>query len=417
MRFISFFTTCLMAFLLASCGGGGGSPGVVLGPNSAFSVAAPNAITLQVGLTQQYVIQGGVKPYTVYSSNPAVAVGWLIGENVVSVGTSAAGVATVTVQDAKGTKFDVIVTAGSSTAFFSTMPPTLLIAPGSGGSQTYKMGGGTRPYKAVSSFPDGISVVVNGENLTVTALRVTGTPATQQTTSIVLTDSSSPPTIITSSVTLGTVPLFVTPNILTGFVGDIFRAVITGGTPPYRVIVNIDESLLSAKIVNGNQLEVVGGQVAAGAGVQIIDSNNVSVDVKITLSAGQDVLRIQPSVLSFPENVSTPDITIIAYGASATGNIQVFTSDSTILKPIMPAGGYVKNADGSGYAITLTGGNTCSQAVVLAVPATIVGGVITVPAVPGTGGDRTVTITVIDSKGKLGTSTITVKDSNGIAGC
>ena len=408
MRTISFLTTCLLAVLLAACGGGGGSPGVGSGSVQTFAVAAPQALTLQAGLTQQYGVQGGVKPYTVFSSNPAVAVGWLVGENVLAVGTTAAGSAIVTVQDSKGTKFEMAVTAGSTTAFFTTTPLALKIAPGPLGAQTFKLGGGTRPYKAVSSFPTAVSVVVNGDDVTITALRVAGSPIVFDTAVVTMTDSSAVQTPINTTVTLGFIPMAVSPTSMTGFIGDIFRAVITGGTPPYRAIVAIDESLLSARIVNGNQLEVVGGQVAASAGVLIVDSNNVSVSVAFNLSAGQDVLRIQPISLSIPESATTPDFVITAYGASATGGIQVFSSDPTILKPLTP----VKNADGSGYAITLTGGNTCSAVVAAAI------GVPGTPGyVPATGGDRKVKITVIDAKGTIGTSDITVTDVNGIAGC
>lgn len=431
MRHLSYLTTFLLAALLASCGGGGGSPGVGSGSVQALSVAAPAALTLQVGLTQQYIVQGGIKPYTVFSTNPAVAVGWLIGENVIGVGATEAGLATITLRDATGAKFDMAVTAGSSTVFFSTAPTALTLAPGALGSQTYKLRGGTKPYKAVSSFPRAVSVEINGDDVTITALQVAGSPGAVQSATITMTDSSSPPVALTTTVSLTSIPLFVTPSALTGFVGDIFRATVTGGTPPYRALVNIDESLLSARIVNGNQLEVVGGQVVTAAGVQILDANNVSVSVTFTLSAaGQDVLRIQPITLSFPENATTPNITIQAYGASATGGIQVFSSNPAFLAPQTP----VRNADGSGWAITLTGGNTCSAPVQAAVAgvdntnppngnftdpagAGQTGGFADVAPVQATGGNRTVTITVIDAKGKSGTSTITITDANGRAGC
>lgn len=431
MRLLSYLTTFLLAFLLASCGGGGGSPGVGSGSVQSFMVAAPSALTLQVGLTQQYTVQGGVKPYTVFSSDPAIALGWLVGENVLAVGTTSAGLATLTVQDSKGAKFEMTVTAGSSTTFFTTAPGALALAPGALGSQTYKLRGGTKPYKAVSSFPRAVSVEIVGDDVTITALQVAGSPGAVQSAIVTMTDSSSPPVALTTTVSLTSIPLFVTPTSLTGFVGDIFRAVVTGGTPPYRALVNIDESLLSARIVNGNQLEVVGGQVVTAAGVQVLDANNVSVSVTFTLSAaGQDVLRIQPATLSFPENATTPNITIQAYGASATGGIQVFSSNPALLTPQTP----VRNVDGSGWAITLTGGDTCSlpvQAAVAGVDNTVppngnftdtVIVPITQPAadvapVQATGGNRTVTITVIDAKGKSGTSTITITDANGRAGC
>lgn len=411
MRLLSYLTTFLMAVLLAACGGGGGSPGLSSGSVSAFSVVGPSTLTLQVGLLQQYSIQGGVKPYSVYSTDPAVAVGWLEGENVLKVGSVAAGKATITAVDAKGSKFDMAITAGSSTAFYTTAPTALTIAPGAVGVQTFKMGGGTPPYKAVSSFPSALTVSVNGSNVTFTALQTAGDPAAPTAATVTMSDSSSPPTILTSTITIGTVPLAVTPNKATIYIGDMLRAIITGGTPPYRTLVGIDESLLSARIVNGNQLEAVGGQVAEAAVVQIIDSNNVSVPVTVKITNGQDVLRISPNILSLPESTNTPNLTLMVYGASATGSLQVFSSDSSILKPGTP----VQNSDGTGYSITLTGGNTCSATVTPGSAAVV--GPPYVPAVPAAGGDRTVTITVMDAKGKLGTSTITVKDSNGIAGC
>ncbi|HPW29281.1 MAG TPA: DUF3443 domain-containing protein, partial [Rhodoferax sp.] len=60
MRLLSYLMTFLMAVFLAACGGGGGSPGLSSSSVSAFSVVAPTAVTLQVGLAQQYAIKGGV---------------------------------------------------------------------------------------------------------------------------------------------------------------------------------------------------------------------------------------------------------------------------------------------------------------------------------------------------------------------
>jgi hypothetical protein len=436
MRRLSYLMMFLMAVLLAACGGGGGSPGLSSGPVSAFSVTAPAALTMQVGLIQSFAIQGGVKPYSVFSSDAAVAVGWMVGDNTVALGTVSAGKATVTIQDVKGSKFDMVVTSGSSTKFYSTAPQTpevLVIAPGPAGAQTFKLGGGTPPYKAVSSFPSAVTVVVKGTDMTITAVQIAGDPLVVTPVTISMTDSSADPLAsrLITNVTLGSIPLAVTPNKLTVFIGDIFRAIITGGTPPYRALVGIDESVLSARIVNGNQLEAVGGQLAEAAVVQIIDSNNVSVPVTVKIVNGQDILRVSPNVLSIPENANTADIILMVYGASATGSIQVFTTDPSLLIPNTP----VKNSDGSGYAVKLTGGNTCSAVVTegSAAVASVVGvdangdgdfldagdtkPVAFQAAIPALGGDRVITITVIDAKGKQGTSTITVKDANGLAGC
>lgn len=394
MKFFKYLAVVWLTLSLVACGGGGGSPGLSIGSVSAFSVVAPPVLTLQAGLTQQYAIKGGVKPYSVFSTDPAVATGWLAGDDVLVVGTGVPGTATVSAIDSKGSKFDIAVTSTSEAniAFYTTAAPSFTISPGAINSQIFTLGGGTGPYTAVSNFTNVATVSVSGSTMTVTGIQISATPVT-----ITLRDSTG--AILLSSVTVGTVPLAVTPSTFTMFIGDKVRAFITGGTPPYRTLVAIDESLLSAKIVNGNELEAVAGQVASGAGITIIDSNNQSVSVSATITDGQDALRISPNVLSIPENTSTPNLTLTVYGASATGGIQVFTSDATLLNPSST----VKNIDGTGYAIKLAGGNTCSLAVAVGPPVT--------------GGDRSVTITVLDAKGKIGISTITVIDSNGFEGC
>ena len=411
MRILSYLTTFLVAVLLAACGGGGGSPGLSSGSVSALSVAAPAAVTLQVGSTQQYTVQGGVKPYVVFSSDPSVAVGWLVGENVFSIGTIVAGKATVTLQDAKGTKFDIALVAGSNTAFFTSMPPLLKIAPGTFGTHTFILGGGVPPYKAVSEVPAAVSVSVNGTVLTDTALLSKADPLQPLSSIVTLTDSAQQQAVIASSVQTAAVLLSVAPDAMTVALGDVIRAIITGGTPPYRLLVGIDDTILSPKIVNGNQLEGVAGQVAAGAGIRIIDSNGIQVGVTVTISNIADVLRVSPGVLSIPESASTPSLSLSVFGVSSSGGIQVFSSDNNFLKPGTP----VKNAAGTGYDIPLTGGNTCSATVAPAV-APVVGPPF-VPGTPAAGGDRVITITVLDAKGSTGTSTITIKDNNGVAGC
>ncbi len=400
MRFLSLLISTIVAVLLASCGGGGGSPGLSSGSVSTFSVAAPVALTLTVGSTQQYTVSGGVKPYTVFSSSPAVATGWMIGDNVVAVGASSVGVATVTVQDSTGAKFSVLITVGGTSVFFTTAPPTLTIAPGPFGAQTYKLGGGVPPYHAISSFPSIVSAVVNGTDVTITALQVPGQGTAGAT--ISFTDSSVSPTAIPTLVTLGALPLAVFPTATTLVTGTTATYVITGGTPPYRFTL-LDQCLTDVKIVNGNTLQVTGFEACSGSAVTIFDANNQTpvTGITFTITAGALALTVNPAALTVPESANEPDLTLTVYGAKG-GSIQVFTTNSAILAPVNPP---VKNANGT-YTITLAGGSTCSQPVV---PAS--------PGVPATGGDRTATITVIDALGSVGTSTITVKDTNGVGGC
>ena len=119
MRSLYLLLTLLASLVLTACGGGGGSPGLSSGSSSTFTVLAPGAVTLQVGALQQYAIKGGQKPYSVYSSDPAVAMGWVGGDDNVFIGAVVAGSADVFVVDAKNTQYKIAVKAGSSTAFFT----------------------------------------------------------------------------------------------------------------------------------------------------------------------------------------------------------------------------------------------------------------------------------------------------------
>lgn len=399
MRILSLLTTFLISILLVACGGGGGSPGLSTGSTSAFSVVAPTAVTLPVGSLQQYAIKGGTKPYSVLSNNPAVAVGWIGGDDVLHVGTLVAGQATISTVDAKGSKYDIVVTSGSTTAFFTTAASAITITPGAAYAQTYTLGGGTGPYVASSSFPSVATVAINGNQMTITGVQISATAST-----ITIRDAAG--ATLTVSVTVGTVPLAVNPTAITAFIGDKVRAVVTGGTRPYRVQSGIDEAALKVKIVEGNIVEAVGGQVASAAPVTIIDANNQVATLSLTLTNGQDVLRVQPNALTVPQSTTTPDITLMVYGASASGGLQVFSSNPAVLKPGTPT----ENSDGTGYAIKLTGGNTCSS-----VDAN--GDGDTADAGDTAGANRTITITVMDAKSKVGTSTITNSYVAGVGGC
>jgi hypothetical protein len=438
MRLLSFLTTFLVAVLLASCGGGGGSPGISSGPVSTFSVAAPATLTLQVGLTQQYIVQGGVKPYTVFSTNPGVAVGWLVGENVVSVGTVAAGTSVVTVLDAKGSKFDMAVTAGSSTAFFTTSPLALSLSPGPGSSQTYTLGGGTAPYTASSSVPSLVSVKIDGNRMTITGDHVDSVIA-----ALTLRDAAG--ATLTVAVSVVTTKLTVTTGTYKVFLGDTVRFFISGGTPPYRILDPLNNTV-TARIINGNEGEVTGIRLVDPIELIVVDADGQSAPApKITFQPGGDsFLRVSPDTFTLPESTNSPNIVLNVFGVTPGSPISVFTTNNSRLTPGTPV---KRIADGSSYTITLTGGNTCWTPATPAVPA-----VPQVPGVPGVdnnsdgdftdpgetppiafvpavpakaavpasplGADVPITITVLDATGRRGTSVVTVQDNGlGGAGC
>lgn len=383
MRSISYLFALLATILLTACGGGGGSPGLSSGPSSAFAVVAPSAVTLQVGSLQTYAIKGGVKPYTQYSSDPAVAIGWISGNDVLYVGTLVPGKATITTVDALGTKFDIVVTSGSSTAFYTTAPTALTISPVASAAQTYVLGGGVPPYTAVSSFPRIASVSVDGNRLTITGNPVgEQDPAATANATITLRDAAG--ATLTSTVTVAAAKLTLSVSTAKAYRGDVVIATITGGTPPYRAQTGID-GIVTPVIVNGNQLQVTLERLADPVTVSVFDANNQRADIAVTIIDGAPALRISPSTLTIPETYSASSITLLPYGVSGTP--VVFTTNPKIL---------AATYDSSTKAIKVTAGTNGNYCVAA---------------------DTDVTVTLVDEKGFQGSTVITVKDLNGAAGC
>ena len=378
MRLLSNLTMFLIAILLVACGGGGGSPGLSSGSVSVFSVVAPSALTLQVGLSQQYSIKGGVKPYSVFSTDPAVAVGWMVGEDILAIGTVVAGKATVTAVDAKGTKFDIAVTAGSSTAFYTTAPSALTISPVASAAQTYVLGGGVPPYTAVSSFPRIASVAVNGNSMI-----ITGNPVGEQdpaaTASATITMRDATGATLSTAVTVATAKLTLSVSTAKAYRGDVIVATITGGTPPYRAQSGID-GIVTPVIVNGNQLQVTLERLADPVNVSVFDANNQRADVALTIIDGAPALRISPAAMTIGEKSTGTTITLTPYGVSGTPNI--FSTDPTLLAAIW---------DSTNKVITVTPQNKCVAA------------------------NTAVTITLVDAKGFMGTSVITINNTDSAA--
>lgn len=369
MRFISILATFLIATLLAACGGGGGSPGLGSGSTSTFSVIAPTVLTQQVGSSQQFAIKGGVKPYSVFSSDPAVVVGWLSGEDVLSIGTVVAGKGTVSVLDSKGSKVDIAVTAGSSTAFFTTAPSAITIAPGVAGAQTFQLGGGvpTPAYSATSSDTSIATVVVNGSTATITGLRATAATA-------VITFRDGAGATATTTVTVATIPLAINPTSITAFISDTVFARISGGTPPYRIDTGVTDAV-TATISNQNEVTIVLQRALANYEFIVVDANNQTAKLTLNASTGTNVFRLSPATLSIAEN-DTQSVLLTMYGAATTGTAKVFSTNTGLL-----------SATVSGNTVTLTPSGHCVLA------------------------DTPVDITVVDAKGAIGTATVTIKNS------
>lgn len=382
MRLLSYLTILLIAALLAACGGGGGSPGLSSGSASVFKVSAPTTLTLQIGSSQQYAVTGGVKPYSVFSTDPAVAVGWLIGDDVVAIGSVVGGKATITVADAKGTKFDIAITAGASATFFTTTPTVLTIPVGSVGARTFSLGGGVPPYSATSNNSSIATATVSGSSVLITGLKASATAAT-----ISFFDSTGAP-VLTSTVTVessSSLPLALNPTSATAFVGDRVVSKITGGTPPYRVNVAIPDAV-SATIQNQDELNMTILRVVSPVTITVLDSADKAVVFSMTGSLGTNGFRLSPAAVTIAENEAQP-VSLTVYGASTTGTSKVFSSNTGLL-----------TASLSGNTVTVS-----RLAYALGASAAAPGSCVNT--------DTTVTITLVDGIGAIGTSDIKILNS------
>jgi hypothetical protein len=354
--------------VLASCGGGGGSPGLSSG-TAIFSTAPATGLTVKVGSSQSYNVRGGSGNYQAITSNDQVATANVDGDTLFIYG-NAAGTATISVVDTANKIYTVALTVGNLIPFYTTAPATLNIAPGT--SLSYVVGGGVPLYTASSSNTNFVTVSLSGNTLTVFGKPLTGQASS--TANITLMDASN--TTVTVAVTVSSVPLGLTPNTGTSIIDDVLVATIIGGTPPYTASVG-NKEVASATVIDQNTLQMIGRQVGQTI-VTVLDANLQTIAFNLTVGAGTPEFRLSPSALSVSEGEGG-SITLFAYGAKK-GVLKAFSSD---LSRIGTNDGEVLTDGGSG-SIVIDMKNTCVAA------------------------NTDVTITVIDSKGNRGRSTITI---------
>lgn len=139
----------------------------------------PDVVGGTVGATNSLTIVGGKTPYTVGSSNTAVATASLSGSTV-SVSLLAAGTSSVTVTDAAGAKVSVVVTV--TAAPVAAVPLTLApvnqnVLDSNDADVKYLITGGTAPYSAVISPTDGVIHKVTIDNVSATPSVTVGVQA------------------------------------------------------------------------------------------------------------------------------------------------------------------------------------------------------------------------------------------------
>ena len=248
---------------------------------------------------------------------------------------------------------------------FTTAPATLTLPIGA--LRSYSVRGGVPPYAIQNSDARVVAGFVNGEVLTLNS-------SSQGQATVTILDNKGAALSIT--VTVGR-DLKLSLDNVQSFVGDTVNVTISGGTPPYRTS-TVDLGVKA--VVNGDQLIMTLG-VVGDVDVAVLDANDQSAKVKVTVINGTPQIRISPNAVTVSESDTRP-LTFTVFGAGS-GPIIVNSSDPTLLK-----------ASVSGSTVTVVTGTNEDRCV---------------------DADKQVTFSVVDSRGAVATAVVTIANSSG--GC
>lgn len=333
-RFFSLVFLALMASLMVACGGGGGSAGTPIGSASPdnFQVNAPSIATLAVGQKASYTISGGLAPYTLSNTAPAVLTAVVTG-SVIEVTPLNAGSATLTVSPSGGgATYSIAVTVASSINPLQAQAPdsvTLQL----NNTGTYAISGGVPPYRAVSSSPGTISAVVVGNSLQVTAAGV-GSGAVQ------IYDASSAQ--IQRTFTVVTTAAFFTdaPSALNLAVSAPAKTyTVKGGVAPY--FVSSSNPAVADASVSGGTLGIVSGNTNGSASIVLRDSGGSTLAIAVTVGTSAALFSNAPTELTI-QGGSSRDFTV----GGGTAPYSVASGDTNVVLATI-----------SGATLTLTAQN------------------------------------------------------------
>jgi hypothetical protein len=135
-----------------------------------LSTTAPSILSIGTAPSPTYQIIGGVGPYTVSSSNPAVAKADVNGSSLVITGLSS-GTAQIVVFDSTGAASMSAVAVGGGVTqvpLYTTAPDSITVLVGA--KPTYTIAGGAAPFVVSSSDVTVATVSMSGNSFTVTGV-------------------------------------------------------------------------------------------------------------------------------------------------------------------------------------------------------------------------------------------------------
>lgn len=324
-------------------------------------VVVPDAqvISGASGGTVSYVISGGVRPYTVTSSNRFAACNssdedcsdpedsgtWNIstpdgsGNYIFTVTvpqSTPSQTVTFTVMDAVGKTKTATLTI--NVAALTVQPGTVTIDGTAGGTVTFTIYGGVPPYDIFYNIADPVfapnpaHVTSSGSTFTVTV------PANTTAKTIIYTvrDANGATTTGTLTITAPSVPaLAVLPGSITvngAAPADTVTYTIFGGTPPYNIFTNNPSYSPSVTTVNTSggtfQATVPAGSSAATVTYTVRDNTGATVAATLNITASTDPLLIipgsqsviAPNTATFSVSGGTPPYVITSTDPSSACN-------------------------------------------------------------------------------------------------
>jgi len=301
---------------------------------------APSTVRLSPGVSETYLIGGGVPDYTASTTDTEVVSVSLIGSSLkITAIKSFVGTATVTVRDSAGTTVALPVKVETLVPLFTTAPSTVSFQVG--GSATYGVGGGLSPYVATSSDTSVASVSLGENGLTITAIKL-GTATVE------LRDQAGKLVSIKVEVKEDApVALFTTaPISLNVKIGETRSYAVSGGKSPYSVT----SSNTNVATVSG-AFSVTG--IAVGtAKVVISDSLGAQKTIDVTVDPVNSLVLFTtaPSNLTLGTGGTASTYTI---GGGVAGYTATSSNASVVSSSV------------SGTTLTLTGLATGTATVVI----------------------------------------------------
>jgi hypothetical protein len=293
---------------------------VTVAPAQALSTTAPGSVTLPIGAagTQVYQISGGVGPYTVASSAPAIVAASLSGNNLLLTGL-VGGAGSVTIRDAVGSTLNVSVSVAPAEPLFSSASPSVSVANGT--SATYTVGGGTAPYTVSSSNSVvATAALVNG------SLVITGKAPGNAT--VTVRDAGGQTVNAQVTVVVPTAFYTTAPTAVTVAIGGNASFTVGGGVTPYTAT-SSNQNVATATLNNGTL--TINGISAGTATILLRDSNNASISLAVTVPTASTVALFTTAPASVSLSVGAGAAQSYSIGGGS-GGYTVTSSNTSVVR-------------------------------------------------------------------------------------